>query len=151
MEVKPREDAQVMIQEMLKNVGIKVMIQKLEWSVFLEKLMARDFDSILMGMMTATKVDLFPVWHSSMVGDNGFNLCCYENQSVDKIIEKARSTLDYSQALELWTDFQRIIMQDQPATFLWVPDRLVGLNERVKGYHFSPSSTYYNLTEWYIE
>ena len=44
-----REDAQVIIQEMLGKVGIKVIPQKLEWSVYVDKLVARDFDAVIIG------------------------------------------------------------------------------------------------------
>ncbi|HPG40168.1 MAG TPA: ABC transporter substrate-binding protein [bacterium] len=146
-----REDALVMIQEMLKDVGIKVVPQRLEWSVYVEKLTARDYDAVLIGMMSATKVDVFPVWHSSMCGADGFNLSCYKNTHVDSLIEKARQLADRDSALPLWYEFQEILVQDQPATFLWIPERLVGFDTHIRGFIFSPVSTFFNVAEWYYQ
>ena len=145
-----REDAQVMIQEMLRKIGIKVTPQRLEWSVYVEKLMARDFDAVIIGMMTATKVDPRPAWHSSMIGPDGFNLSCYDNPKIDALIDQARVMIDRKQAQPLWDDFQRIVMEEQPVTLLWLPDRVVGLDKRIKGYRFSPTSIFFNIAEWYM-
>ncbi len=144
-----REDALVIIQEMLKKVGVKVVPQRLEWSVYVEKLMARDYDAILIGMMSATKVDVFPVWHSSMCGPDGFNLSCYKNDKVDDIIISVRQMINQQAAAPLWYQLQDIIVNDQPATFLWIPERLVGLDSHLGGYQFSPVSTFFNIAEWY--
>lgn len=144
-----REDALVMIQEMLKKVGIKVIPQRLEWSVYVEKLTARDYDAVLIGMMSTTRVDVYPVWHSAMCGADGFNLSCYKNPRVDFLIETARQLTDREAALPLWYEFQDILVHEQPATFLWIPERLVGFNAHIGGYVFSPVSTFFNVAEWY--
>jgi len=146
-----REDALVIIQEMLKKIGVKVVPQRVEWSVYVEKLMARDYDAVLIGMMSATKVDVFPVWHSTMCGPEGFNLSCYKNSKVDEIITTVRQMVDRESATSLWYQFQDIIIADQPATFLWIPERLVGLDSHLNGYKFSPVSTFFNIAEWYRE
>ena len=146
-----REDALVMVQEMLRKVGVRVIPAKLEWTVYVEKLTARDFDAVLIGMMSATKVDLFPTWHSSMTGPNGFNLSNYRNARVDELIERAREIGDLERAIPLYTELQDIIREDQPATFLWVPDRTVAMSASLKGCRFSPVSTYFNIDEWYFD
>ena len=145
-----REDAQIMIQEMLRKVGVKVVPQRLEWSVYVEKLSARQYDAVLSGLMSATKVDPLPAWHSTMVGPDGFNLSCYRNPAVDDLIDKARVIADPQVAMPLWADFQERIIDDAPATFLWVPDRVVGIDKRLKGYRFSPVSTFFNISEWHF-
>jgi peptide/nickel transport system substrate-binding protein len=146
-----KEDAQVMIQEMLKKIGVKVVIQRFEWSVFVDRVVARDFDAVLMSMMSATKVDLFPAWHSSMSGPDGFNLSCYSNPEVDRLLETARALADQEEAKKLWYRFQDIISRDVPGTFLWVPERVVGLDKRIRNVRFSPASAYFNLPEWSFE
>jgi peptide/nickel transport system substrate-binding protein len=146
-----REDAQVMIQEMLRQVGVCVIPQRLEWSVYVERLMSRNFDAVLIGMMTATKVDVFPAWHSTMIGPDGFNLSCYTNVEVDRLIERSRQIADREEALPLFDQFQNIIADDQPATFLWVPDRIVALDANIVGCRFSPVSTFFNIHQWAFE
>lgn len=145
-----REDAQIMIQEMLRKVGVKAIPQRLEWSVYVEKLTARQYDAVLSGLMSATKVDPLPVWHSTMVGPDGFNLSCYQNPAVDDLIDRARLIADPQQAMPLWAEFQARIIDDAPAVFLWVPDRVVGIDKRLKGFRFSPVSTFFNISEWHF-
>ncbi len=146
-----REDAIIMVQEMLGKVGIKVVPQKLEWSVYVEKLLGKQYDAVLLGMMSPTKVDVYPAWHSSMAGPDGFNFSCYQNSTVDKLIENARNLKDRKDALPLWYEFQEIIVSDQPASFLWIPDRIVALDPSIKGFKFSPVSTFFNISEWYFD
>jgi hypothetical protein len=45
----------------------------------------------------------------------------------------------------------RLIVEDQPYTFLAETERLVAINARVRGAVINDASPYFNLEEWYVE
>jgi len=145
-----RRDIMIMVQAQLKEIGIKVNLRTYEWTVFSEKLRKGDYQAAITGWRVGTKVELRSFWHSSQIGRAGFNRVFYCNPVVDRLIDRAEEILDRKEALPLWHRLQEIIYNDQPVTFLYVPQRIVGVNKRIKGYQMNPLSVFYNLRDWYI-
>ncbi|MCK4235656.1 MAG: hypothetical protein KAX38_00960, partial [Candidatus Krumholzibacteria bacterium] len=57
-----RMDTQVMVQEMLRKVQIKVNPVALEWTVFLTRYKASDYDAVVQAWRSGTKADLRAIW-----------------------------------------------------------------------------------------
>ena len=145
-----RVDIMTMAEAYLKRVGIKVNIRPLEWSHFIEKVVASDFSSCVLGWDLSTKADLSDHWHSSASRPRGYNRVYYYRAEVDSLIDLARNTLDPEAARDLWYRCQRIIYQDQPFTFIAVPYEVNGLHSKFKGVRASPISFFINLRDWYV-
>ena len=61
-----RQRAAEIIQARLKDVGIKVKIRVVEWSVFLtEFINKRHFEAVLLGWALGREPDCYDIWHSS--------------------------------------------------------------------------------------
>ncbi|HBZ55878.1 MAG TPA: hypothetical protein DEO88_10775, partial [Syntrophobacteraceae bacterium] len=73
------EQLATILQENLKQVGIKMRIRKLEWAVFIQKIDAREFDACTLGWSLGWDSDPFQVWHSSQV-DKGSNFVGFVNE-----------------------------------------------------------------------
>jgi peptide/nickel transport system substrate-binding protein len=142
-----REATLVMVQDQLAKVGVKVVPKPLEWNVFIQKLMARDFPACVQGWRVATKVDLKEIWSTAAIED-GLNIVSYSNPKVDELIERIRGVEDHRQAKALLDEAQALIVEDQPYTFLYENDKLNGLNRRIRNVRMNVLSGYYNLEEW---
>jgi peptide/nickel transport system substrate-binding protein len=145
-----RRDMQVMVQAQLKEVGIRVRPEELEWTVLLERFKKRDFEAAIGGWRAATKVDMTQIWHSSSVGPDGFNRVFYMNPVADSLNDAAKNMLDPEEALPLWHRWQEIVYRDQPYTFLGVSYALVGINRRVRDARPTAMSVFQNVHEWWI-
>ncbi len=76
-------------------------------------------------------------YHSAQWGS--YNSCSfYKNAEVDAKLEKARMLGDRDQRMALYGDVQRQLAADQPAVWMYTEDSLMGFNECVKGYVYSP-------------
>ncbi len=64
-------------------------------------------------------VNQYFVWHSSQKDRS--NITHYENKKVDKLLEDYRATDSASMHRELITDFQKAVVDDPPALFLYYP------------------------------
>jgi peptide/nickel transport system substrate-binding protein len=62
--------------------------------------------------------DQYYFWHSTQeVG----NITHYKNVRIDKLLEDGRKTLNINERKKIYKDFQRIIMDDHPALFIYYP------------------------------
>ncbi len=78
----------------------------------------QDFD-ILLGYGTADlDPDQYLFWHSTQ---EATNLTGYSNPRIDQLLEEGRRTIDYEQRKEIYRDFQRFLVEDAPAVFLFYP------------------------------
>lgn len=139
------------VQQSWNKLGIKVEIRVIEWATLInEYIDKRNFDALVMGWSIPMEPDLYDVWHSSKCKDKNLNFICYQNDELDKLIEKARLTFDMEKRKELYFKAQEILAEDQPYTFLYVPKALVGLHKRFRGVEPAPAGITYNLEEWYV-
>ncbi len=114
----------------------------------------RDYDALLFGEIIARDSDPFAFWHSSQRLDPGLNISLYTNSSVDKILEEARVTLDDNERAEMYASFADKVAADSPAVFLYAPDFLYLIPDRIKGVELTsiaiPSDRFTNIYKWYI-
>ncbi len=144
-----RADIQVMVQEELKEIGVKVNPVIIEWTVMLEHHKSGDFDALINAWRSGTKADLAPIWSCEARRKGGYNRVNYCNPTVDSLNTLACSILDFEKARPLFNRAQKIIYEEQPYTFLYVPNALFALNRRIKGAKPDPISVYHNLYEWW--
>ena len=62
--------------------------------------------------------DQYYFWHSKQTKGN---ITSYKNVRIDKLIEDGRDSYAISKRKELYSDFQRILVDDMPAFFLYHP------------------------------
>jgi peptide/nickel transport system substrate-binding protein len=62
--------------------------------------------------------DQYPVWHSTQTSTN---ITHYQNPRIDKLLEDGRSEINLESRKAIYLDFQRFLVEDSPATFLYYP------------------------------
>jgi ABC-type transport system substrate-binding protein len=92
-------------------------------------------------------MDLF---HSERI-DQPFAWSGTENADIDRLLEALSTTVDRHDARALWNEYQEVIMAEQPYTFFYFPDRLDGVNKRVKGVEMDPRGDWQNIRHWYLD
>ncbi len=120
------------VVEDLKALGIRVNARKLDTRSFIEALVKRDFDGFIMGWSVMDKIDPTMYWNSDPVKGK-FNFTSYTNTFVDSLIDNGVAMLNRKGAKELWNQFQSIIYNDQPYTFLVVPNIIAAVHKRLRG------------------
>lgn len=61
--------------------------------------------------------DQYSLWHSSQLN----NITKYKNLRIDKLLEDGRKTVSVEERKKLYADFQKYLMEDAPASFLYFP------------------------------
>ncbi len=146
-----RQKCAEIIQRQLKEVGIDVKIRILEWAAFINDFInKRRFEAIILGWTIPLDPDAFDVWHSSKTAPQELNFISYKNPEVDALLEKARSTFDQKQRKKYYNRFQEILAEDQPYTFLYVPDELIIISKRIRNIEPAPIGLGHNFIRWFV-
>ncbi len=61
--------------------------------------------------------DQYILWHS----DQNNNITGYKNLRIDKLLEDGRKTSDQNERKKIYNDFQKYLIDDHPASFLYFP------------------------------
>lgn len=138
-----------------QNIGVSVDIKAVSITDLKPIIKNRDYDALLYGEALGAKPDLYPFWHSSQKLDPGLNLSSYENKDVDKLLKEARETLDQSIKQQKYEKLQDIIIDDAPALFLYNPEYIYWVSEKIKGIEtekiIDPAKRFSNVTNWYVK
>ncbi|MGV8057633.1 MAG: peptide-binding protein [Smithellaceae bacterium] len=146
-----RQKCAEIIQRQLAEVGITVKIRILEWAAFVNDFITkRRFDAVIMGWTIPLDPDAYDVWHSSKTAPEELNFISYKNTEADEMLERGRSTFDQKKRKKYYDRFQEILAEDQPYTFLYVPDALIIINKRFRGIEPAPIGLEYNFIKWYV-
>ncbi len=145
-----------LIQKNLEKIGVKLNISIRSLSeINNEIIKSRDYQMILFGNIFGENPDLFSFWHSSQRFYPGLNLALYENSAADRLIESIRKNLDEEKRRADLMSLQSLIIQDQPAIFLYSPNYLYISQKKLKGFEerfiaFS-GARFENIEKWYIK
>jgi len=131
-----RKDVAAVVHRNLKEVGINVRVVDIDWPSFLDRLFNHDFDMYM--------VDWFPDyvdpddWIVPLFASYGLNLDGYNNTLVDELALKARQIADPQERINIYKQLQRIIVDDAPWAFLYVPKLYVFMQKNVEGFVLYP-------------
>jgi peptide/nickel transport system substrate-binding protein len=147
-----RQDVAEIMQSQLREIGVAVRPQVVEWATLLNQINSveqRDFDGVVMGWVTEFKVDDHDLFHSSKV-DTPYGWSGTRNPRLDVLLDTLQLITDRSEALPLWHEYQYEILAEQPYTFLFYPQRLAGLNVRLRDVELDVRGEWVNIHEWWI-
>ena len=125
-------------QQAYRKAGIEMTIRQMEWAALSSKVDEGAFDAAMLAYSLDPNPDLAPNWHSSQVPPNGLNSCFYKNEKADALMDELRTTFDRAKAKELYSKLQRIVHEDEPASFLVNPQTKWGVATRIENVETSP-------------
>lgn len=94
-----------------KEIGVVVDIE-------VTATIPQEFDVFLATVDIPKDPDQYSLWHSTQEGTNISN---YKNARIDKLLEDGRTELDREVRKKIYLDFQRFLVEDVPAIFLYHP------------------------------
>jgi len=137
------------LQHQLKKVGVVVNIRVMEWQAFLNMVVfPHKFDAVLLGWGLSSTPDPYLFWHSDNDKKGGFNLVGYKNKKLDKMIEKSQTMVDREKLGKLWQKMFKIIVDDNPYLFLYIPNSITVVNKNIKNVEPSLSGIWHNYILW---
>ena len=120
---------------------------KMELGAFIDNLYDRKLDSWMAGWGVPLPLQLKPYWYSDP-NIGMLNFACYGNLEIDKILDKLDTKIFDNKRNELVKDFQEMIHQDEPVTFLYWTPNIVAYNKRIKNINVTPYGVITHCWEW---
>ncbi|MGB9616860.1 MAG: ABC transporter substrate-binding protein, partial [Desulfomonilaceae bacterium] len=146
-----RKNTAIIIQKNLKAVGVKVNIRVIEWAAFLKNFInKRNFEACLLGWGIGIDPSQIDIWDSRKTSEKELNFISYQNPEVDRLLELGASTYDREERKKYYDEFQEIIAEDQPYTFLFVQDSLPIISSRFHGIVPAAIGISYDFIKWYV-
>jgi peptide/nickel transport system substrate-binding protein len=125
-------------QQSYRKAGVEMTIRQMEWAALSAKVDEGAFEAAMLAYSLDPNPDLAPNWHSSQVPPNGLNSCFYKNPQADALMDEVKTTFDRAKAKELYARLQRIVHEDEPASFLVNPETKWGVATRIENVETSP-------------
>jgi len=147
-----RAQVALLLQDSLRRLGVTADLVPLEWPALLERLRARRFAGLVHGWFLDMDPDPFDFWHSSQ-RQAGMNLAGYADPEVDGWCEEGRRTFDPERRAAIYRLVQRRLQRDQPFTFLFHADSLVGRDARLRGFRETPTGPWRwfpGAVDWWV-
>lgn len=146
-------DIAEVIQSYIEAAGINVKIKQLEWSAY-KKAVNEGEAEIFYLSWWADYPDpenfLFPLFHSSNHGAAG-NRTRYTNHLVDKLIEKAQFAYDEKERISLYSEAEKLIIEEVPWLCLWHKTEYTIRQPWVKNYKTYPIYSMDKGTDIFID
>jgi peptide/nickel transport system substrate-binding protein len=149
---KVRVGLAVLIQEQLRQAGVKVDVEQLDFRVLVEKERKRAFDAAI-GLWNPqpSPGSVRGSWGTAgSRASSGTNYGSYENPVFDAYVDSALASFDPRTAKAYFTKAYDTIIQDAPAIWLAEPTPTVGYNARV---HLAPlrsDAWWAHIADWSV-
>jgi peptide/nickel transport system substrate-binding protein len=145
-----RSNIAATVQNELRAVKIEVQIEQVERSVFWKDLMQKKYDAWIAGFSVPLQMQLDEMWGSDLT-QSPFNLVSFQNKRVDDILKGAKLVQKETDHAAAWKEFQVILSNEQPCTFLYWMNGLVAVNRRIKDTDIGILGTLHHAWEWDVE
>ncbi len=135
------------IASQLKKIGIKVIVEPMEWGRF-----KQDVDAGRVQIWSLTWVgfkdpDIYRhAFASESFPPNGANRGWYSNPKLDELLKKGRRTTDEKERISIYKEAQLLLDQDIPYIFLWHEDNFAVINKQLEGFTLYADGRYTSLT-----
>jgi peptide/nickel transport system substrate-binding protein len=150
----PKQTGEYFVQALAK-VGIQVELRTQDFATFVKRIFTdRDFDIAIEGMSNLydPTVGIQRLYWSKnfKVGLPFSNGSKYENPEVDRLLETAAVEIDPAKRLQLFNDFQRIVVEDLPTLDIVTPASITISDKRVQGLKIGAEHLWTNGADIYL-
>ena len=94
-----------------QEIGVDAVVQ-------VSSVIPSEFQAYLAIFEIPIDPDQYSMWHSTQ---KGTNITHYTDPRIDKLLEDGRSELEIEERRKIYLDFQRFLVEDSPAAFLYHP------------------------------
>lgn len=145
-----RKQMAEIMQAQLKEIGINIKIEILEWATFLNTTGSGKSDLFMIGWSNSSgdaDYGLTPMLHSSMKGNSG-NRSFFDNKEFDTLLEEGKVELNPEKRAEIYAKAQDVMNREVPILPIYFMPASAGIRKEVKGFVQSPinNPTFYKLS-----
>ena len=155
---KSREQAQQLVQQNWKKIGVEMTIKNMPASVVWgDYTVKSQFDTLMVAWDPLLYPD--PDYSDRIVSTlipakngTGSNYVQYENPEIDALCAKGVATVDQAERKPIYDRIQAILLEDLPFAPIFAYEVPVGIKDRVRGYAvnaYTPCNSW-NVGDWSV-
>jgi peptide/nickel transport system substrate-binding protein len=142
-----------LLQEQFRTMGVDVQLDEVDFSLFLARARAGQFDALLNAWSTdpSPSAGIPQTWTRAGLGRSNYGR--YVNPAFDRLVDRTvggGSAGNRAAARRAWRSAIEMLNQDAPAIFLFAPDNVAAVHRRVTGVTIRPDSWLALLRTWRI-
>ncbi len=144
--------AALAMQAQLRDVGVELNVQSLEWNTIISRVTDaenRDFEGAVLQWVAEFKPDDSDLFSSSSA-DATYGFSGTANVRMDALLRQLKEVIEREEAEPLWREYQTLLRQEHPYTFLYFPDRLAAVNRRVRNATMDARGEWLNARGWEV-
>jgi peptide/nickel transport system substrate-binding protein len=149
---KPRVQLAVLLQEQLRQAGVKVDVEQLDFPVLIERERKRAFDAAIGQWSTQPSPgSIRGTWGTAgSRASSGSNYSSYENPVFDANVDSALASFNPAARKAYFTKAYNTIIQDAPAIWLAEPLPTVGYHSRLQLAPLRSDAWWAHIPDWWI-
>lgn len=137
-------DVAQVIQNELKAIGVNAELEVVEWGVYIDRWVKRDFDSMVELRGGSAEPDRF--LYRSLHSTGGVNNWLFKDAEVDKYLDLGRSQTKPAERKVTYDKVQELLATKAPVIFLYSPNENHVLSTKVSGFRQVGNGSLYYLT-----
>jgi peptide/nickel transport system substrate-binding protein len=128
------------IQANLAQVGVRAKIQTMEWGAYLRKYLEQpDMAEMSWNPSIGDPDHMMYMLLSSDRFPPAFNAGYYQNDRVDDLLRRGRTTIDEKARVPLYREAQKLVVEDAPWIFVDHGKQVIVHRKRVQGFKLHPN------------
>ena len=131
-------------QNELKQIGLDAQLDVVEWGVYIDKWVKRDFDTMIELRGGSGEPDRF--LYRTFYSTGGVNNFLFKNADVDKLLDQGRTQTRPAERKATYDRLQALLMEQNPAVFLYCPNENQVLSKHLSGFKLVGNGSLYYLT-----
>lgn len=148
-----RQDIAEIMQSQLARIGVALEPEVLEIPTLMGRVFdpeVRDFDGLVLGWVTEFRLDDRDLFSSARL-NQPYAFAGVDSDRIDALLQALQTETDRARATPLWREYQALLREEHPYTFLFFPQRLTAVSSRVNGAEMDVRGDWINIREWWID
>ncbi len=137
-------DVAQVIQSELKNIGVIANLEVVEWGVYIDRWVKRDFDSMVEIRGGSGEPDRF--LYRTIHSTGGVNNFLFKDSETDRLLDLGRSQTVPAERKTTYNALQKVLTEKAPLIFLYSPSESHVLSPRVTGFKQVGNGSLYYVT-----
>jgi len=133
------------IQNQLKRIGVNAELEVVEWGIYIDRWVKRDFEAMveLRGGSGEPDRFLYRMIHST----GGVNNFLFKDSVVDRLLDRGRVLTNYAERKPVYDELQVVLAEKAPIIFLYCPFETHVLSKQLKGFKQVGNGSLYYLVQ----
>jgi len=149
---RTRQTIAELVQAQLAEIGVDIRPRVLDVGTMNERLFtpARDFDGVVLSWVMDQRLDDRDFFDSKRL-DGPWALAGTNNPELDRFLDTLQTVVDRDAAKPMWDEYQRLLVEEQPYTFLYFVDRLAGVRKSVHDVKVDMRGEWVGVHDWWLD